>query len=72
MFNPRWLIGRKIVRVDMNRFDTGRKDRTGKKIIATDPVIHFDNGAYIDFSVQETEGDYGIAISFHSGALNNS
>jgi hypothetical protein len=39
--NPKWIIGRKIVAVDMNPF----KGENG--ITAHAPVITFDNGARI-------------------------
>lgn len=61
-FNPKWIIGRTIVGVDMRRFSTGR---TSYGTVAHDPVITFDNGAVIYFTTEETEiGEYGTAITY--------
>lgn len=57
-FNPRWIIGRKIVEVDMHPFATGLHQPMGTTYA---PVFTLDNGARIKFSVDETEvGEYGV------------
>jgi len=59
--NPKWLIGRTIVAVDMRPFDSRMDNKT-----AYDPLITLDNGAQLTFTTQETDtGEYGTAISYH-------
>jgi hypothetical protein len=55
----RSLVGRTIAAVDLNEHDDGRGGT------ATDPRITLDDGSFLTFSVQETEGDYGIEVTRH-------
>jgi hypothetical protein len=59
--NPKHLVGKRIVRVDMRPFKTG--DR-GAERTCHDPLIELDDGSVLRFWVEETEsGDtYGIGI----------
>lgn len=58
-FNPQWIKGKKVARVDMRPFDSGHKDA------ATHPVIYFTDGSRLTFYTQETEGgEYGTGISY--------
>lgn len=59
-FNPKWIIGRKVVRVEMNAFDNAPYGQ------AHNPRIYFDNGASIAFVTEELESgsDYGTAIVY--------
>ena len=55
----RYLVGRKIVKVKMNGFKTGRFDGD----TSTDPLIVLDDGSRLMFITAETEtGDYGVDI----------
>lgn len=62
--NPKWIVGRTIVRVDLNaaRVPDGAK---GTRMLHN-PVIHLDNGASIVFMTEEDPegGDYGVAIIY--------
>ena len=67
--NPRWLIGRKIVKVEMQPFQA-RPNEGRLSPVAHDPVIWLDNGAHLTFTTEETEcGVYGTSISYHKGKL---
>jgi hypothetical protein len=58
----RFLVGRKIVAVELNRFDSGHK---GSRRWTFDPVFVLDDGSRITFNVDETDYgcDYGISVS---------
>lgn len=57
-FDKRRVIGRKIVDVRLNPFQS---DPNHPRSRAHDAVIVLDNGAEIGFLVQETEiGEYGV------------
>lgn len=61
-FNPRWIAGKTVSRVDMRPFDSGHVSY-GK--IAHDPVIHFTDGSCVSFVTEETEvGVYGVDIVY--------
>lgn len=65
MFNPRWLHGKTIARVEMNPFEKYDKENTGRAGIAHDPTIHFTDGSSICFMTEETEvGSYGTRIIY--------
>lgn len=54
-FSRRWVIGRRIVDVQMRPFNDGKGG------VAHDPVFVLDNGARVRFLTQETEvGEYGV------------
>lgn len=56
----RFLVGRTIVAVALQPFDTGR---CTKGDVSFDPVFTLDDGSRVWFRVDETEGDgYGITI----------
>lgn len=56
-FNPRWVIGQTITSIEMNKFETDCSEHP----FTFDPVICFNNGARLGFTVAETEnGVYGI------------
>lgn len=59
-FNPKWIMGKTVVSVDMRkaRADSARKTQT------TDPVIFFHDGSSIVFLAQEAEDYYGIEIIY--------
>jgi hypothetical protein len=58
-FNPKWIIGRKIIAVEMHPFE-GENHLT-----AHAPVITLDNGARIFFVTEETGlSEYGTAICY--------
>jgi hypothetical protein len=55
----RALIGRKIVGFEQDRY----WDRDRKEWICQNPVLRFDNGTYLVFSVQENDGgEYGVEL----------
>lgn len=58
--NPKWIIGKRVVRVDLNAFKDGRGQTCHK------PRIWFEDGSHIHFTTEEVEGggDYGTAISY--------
>jgi hypothetical protein len=60
-FNPKWLVGKTIERVDMRSFDDGRGRTTHN------PRITFTDGTALTFGADELEhGDgYGIALNYH-------
>lgn len=63
----RSLIGRRIVAVQLNRFDRNVEGQpvryAGKDRWATAPEIVLDNGQRLRFLVQETEvGEYGVEL----------
>lgn len=61
-FNPKWIIGKTVAKVDMRVF---RKEEFGRST-ATDPIIIFTDGSRITFTTQETEiGTYGTAINYY-------
>lgn len=54
-FNPQWITGKTIERIEMNRWkDNGRS--------MADPTIHFTDGSRLCFVVEEPDrGDqYGV------------
>lgn len=62
-FNPRWIVGKTIDRVEMNHFPSGR-GLTGRAI-TYDPSIYFTDGSAICFLTDETEGnEYGVRIIY--------
>jgi hypothetical protein len=59
-FDPKWIVGKTIARVEMNPFDAG-----GGRGTAHDPAIYFTDGTRITFMAQELEEDgYGVAIIY--------
>lgn len=61
MAKKRDVVGRKIVDVEWNWFETGRGSKK-----STDPTIILDNGSRVHFVVIETEvGEYGIEMVVH-------
>jgi hypothetical protein len=61
-FNPKWILGKKVVMVEMNLFDAGtaRHNRA-----AHNPRIYFEDGSSIAFTTEETEGsEYGTGIVY--------
>lgn len=62
-FNPRWILGKTVARVEMNPFQKSlHGERHG---VAHDPRIIFTDGSSIAFSTEETEvGSYGTSISY--------
>ena len=65
-FNPKWLIGRTITRVDMH---TQRVlDNGGPRYRTMHfPVITLDNGAELSFFVEEDPNgaEYGVDFIYH-------
>lgn len=60
-FNPRWVIGKRVARVEMRPFLA--RDFGPEK--ATNPRVIFHDGSYIEFFTQETDGgEYGTGIRF--------
>lgn len=65
MFNPKWIIGKTIAKVDMRPFEAGEYARMST---AHDPIITFTDGSRIWFTTEETEvGAYGTAIGYAPG-----
>lgn len=60
----RLLVGRKIVSFELNSW----KDPSGTHY---NPIIKLDNGAWISFSVTETDmgAEYGVEPSYHPHGL---
>ncbi len=57
------IIGKRIVAVRLNRFNTGRSTGNGGKAWSFDPTFVLDDGTAVSFVVDETEvGEYGIHI----------
>lgn len=59
--NPKHLIGRRIVAVDMRPFKTGPR---GHERTCHDPCVTLDDGSVLTFAVEETEegASYGVDI----------
>lgn len=52
---PRWVVGKRVVAVDMRPFGDGKGGTT------YDPVLRFEGGSSLAFVVAETEGsEYGV------------
>lgn len=64
-FNPKWLLGRTIVAVEMNTARV-RPANGGEARTMHQPVIFLDNGASIGFTVEEHPdgAEYGIDIGY--------
>ena len=61
------VVGKRIVSMRLNRFNTGRSTGRGGKAWSFDPVIELEDGSKITFSVDETEvGSYGITPTYWS------
>jgi len=58
----RYLVGRRIVGVELRPFDSGHK---GSRRWTFAPVFILDDGSRVAFSVDETDhgSEYGISIS---------
>lgn len=57
------LVGRTIVRVNLHPFDPNRDGSKAIKQHCTNPIVVFDDGSSLEFSVQETEfGEYGVTL----------
>jgi len=68
-FNPKWIIGKTVVSVDMRPFDKGDEFPDHQK--AYDPLIYFSDGSYITFTTDETgTGEYGLHINYHKANRN--
>lgn len=66
-FNPRWLLGRTIVAVELNRFRA--RESPDDRTMTSNPTLFLDNGASLSFFVDETDGDgYGISLIYTSPA----
>ncbi len=62
-FNPKWIVGKTVARVDMNPFSDGKGSTTFR------PYIMFTDGSRVWFSTDETEvGEYGISVGYSSAA----
>ncbi len=61
-FQPRWIIGKTVARVEMNPFSAGGY---GRGETAHNPRIYFTDGSSIAFHTEETEtGEYGTDIDY--------
>jgi hypothetical protein len=60
-FNPKWIVGKTVDRIEMRPFKCGpgASQRT-----AHDPIIWFTDGSSISFVTEETEGDCGTEIVY--------
>lgn len=55
------LVGRRITAYDARRFLRGR----GRQV-AHDPIIIIDDGAFLSFTVEETDsGEHGVRVNYH-------
>jgi hypothetical protein len=63
MFNPRWIVGKRVAQVNMNTL-AGERNSTSP---SHRPVITFDDGSAISFETEETNDGayYGTSISYH-------
>lgn len=62
-FNPKWIVGKTIERVEMNPFKAGSDENP--RMLAHAPRIHFSDGSWIYFHTEETEvGEYGTDIGY--------
>lgn len=60
-FNPRWIIGRTIVGVELHTFN----GREAGYEAAHRPEITLDNGAKLFFLGEETDyGEYGVTLIY--------
>ena len=60
-FNPNWLKGKTVLKVEMNPYDAG----SARHRVAHNPRIYFTDGSSIAFTTEETEGsDYGTDIVY--------
>lgn len=58
---PRLLVGRTIAAVDLRPFTDGRGGKSYR------PILTLDNGATIEFTVQETESsEYGVRPDYNA------
>lgn len=59
-FQPRWIEGKTVERVEMNPF------RDGRGSTAHDPRIVFTDGSSVTFLAEETDvAQYGTDICYH-------
>jgi hypothetical protein len=57
--NPKWIVGKTVSAVELNRFGDG------KGTVAHNPHIWFTDGSSIAFNTEETEiGEYGTTIVY--------
>lgn len=58
--NPRYIIGKRVAKVEMNAF----RDARGQ--VCHQPAIWFDDGSHVTFTTEEVEGgsDYGTSINY--------
>ncbi len=54
-FNPKWIIGKTVERVEMNPFESREFPERIGSMVAHDPCIYFTDGSSIAFSTEETE-----------------
>lgn len=57
-FNPNWIVGKTVERVEMFPFDDGRGGTAHR------PVVFFTDGTKIFFAAEETEREPGVDISY--------
>lgn len=58
-FNPKWIVGKKVSGIVLNKFSNGRGGHT------THPRFYFEDGSSIGFTVEETESsEYGIRVLY--------
>ena len=66
-FNPRWIVGKIVERVEMNPTPDGRGG------VCHGPRIFFTNGTSIAFMTEETDhGEYGTDIIYTPRGNNKS
>lgn len=65
-FNPRWIVGKTVASVDMQRSTSGVTEDDRK---ICNPIITFTDGSSIRFSTQEAEGGYGTDIVYRPNHL---
>lgn len=63
-FNPKWIIGRTIVAVEMNPFRAS--DDPSVHRVLYSPIFTLDNGAELRFVTEESDdvAEYGTAIVY--------
>lgn len=64
-FNPHWIVGKTVARVEMNQFPSELHRGQRPDHVAHNPRIYFADGSSIAFMTQETEtGEYGTNIIY--------
>jgi hypothetical protein len=62
-FNPKWIIGKTVARVEMNAEPA--REASADKTLMHSPCITFTDGSRITFTAEESDfGRYGVDIDY--------